>query len=61
MLHDLFTIEIIGKTQGGLNNFEHNCIFIGLLRFIIIKGNTSHHSDKKMHATFQLYALGSDL
>ena len=26
MLHDLFTIEIIGKLQGGLNNFEHNCI-----------------------------------
>ena len=27
MLHDLFTIEIIGKPQGGLNNFEHNCRF----------------------------------
>ena len=26
MLHDLFTIEIIGKPQGGLNNFEHNCM-----------------------------------
>ena len=25
MLHDIFTIEIIGKMQGGLNNFEHNC------------------------------------
>ena len=25
MLHDLFTIEIIGKPQGRLNNFEHNC------------------------------------
>ena len=25
MLHDLFTIEIIEKPQGGLNNFEHNC------------------------------------
>ena len=22
MLHDLFTIEIIGKPQGGLNNFD---------------------------------------
>ena len=38
MLHDLFTIEVIGKPQGGLNNFEHNCIqhgigtvFIGIL------------------------------
>ena len=25
MLHDLFTMEIIRKLQGGLNNFEHNC------------------------------------
>ena len=25
MLHNLFTIEIIGKPQGVLNNFEHNC------------------------------------
>ena len=29
MLRNLFTIEIIGKTQGGLNNFEHNCTKIG--------------------------------
>ena len=28
MLHDLFTIEIIGKLQGGLNNFEHNCSYL---------------------------------
>ena len=26
MLHDLFTIEVIGNLQGGLNNFEHNCM-----------------------------------
>ena len=29
MLHDLFTTEIIGKPQGGLNNFEHNCSLLG--------------------------------
>ena len=27
MFHDLFTIEIIAKPQGGLNNFEHNCMW----------------------------------
>ena len=33
MLHILFTIEIIGKTQGGLNNFEHN--FIAILKYVL--------------------------
>ena len=28
ILHDLFTIESIGKPQGGLNNFEHNSTFL---------------------------------
>ena len=35
MLHDLFTIESIGKLQGGLNNFEHNCI--SFVEFDIIR------------------------
>ena len=26
MLRDLFTTEILGKMQGGLNDFEHNCM-----------------------------------